>query len=223
MIGPIIRAIATVSVIALATPASAQNWDGNHQVRFGAFIMGAGIDADLNATPAGGPTSSESASVGLYGVGVTAGIEWVRRQWAMGIEFDLAATAGNNTSASAETSIDYLSSLRGRIGVYAQPDLLLYATGGVAFLGAEVKIGSAKQSFTKTGLAVGLGAEWDRGPWLLSAEYLYMGFEAESGTIGTTDYRYDPDAHVFRLALKFKVGLDHYYDDVRARRYDPLK
>lgn len=223
MIGPIIRAVATLSAIALATPASAQNWDGNHQVRFGAFILGAGLDADLRVTPLGGPASSEGASVGLFGAGVTAGVEWVRRQWAWGIEMDLAATEGNSRSASAETSVDYLASIRGRIGTYAQPDLLLYATGGIAFVGAEVKIGATKQAFTKTGLALGLGAEWDRGPWLLSAEYLYMGFEPESGTIGTTDYRYDPDAHVFRLALKFKVGHDHYHDDVRARGYGPLK
>jgi opacity protein-like surface antigen len=208
---------------ALVAPAAAQNWDASHQVRFGAFVMYADTDTALNANT-GTAIIQESRSHGLWGGGVQAGLEWVRRGlWSAGVEMDIAATEGNASFSSTETSVDYLATLRARAGLFLRQDLLVYGTVGVGFIGAEVREVANRAAFTKRGLAAGGGIEYDHGPWILAAEYLNIAFDTWEGTIGTTQYSYDPSMHVFRLGLKFKVGHDHYHDDVRERLGRPMK
>ena len=96
------------------------------------------------------------------------------------------------SATSLSSTLDWVSSLRGRLGFLVTPSLLAYATGG----GAWARIGysaramctavgcagggyfaNAAVSSTETGYTVGGGLEWAMtGNWLVRAEYLYYRF-----------------------------------------------
>lgn len=101
------------------------------------------------------------------------------------------------TISQASRNIDYLATLRGRVGVAIRPEALLYVTGGLAFgrvshtvnqtqyanwagdlefPAATEPFGFASSSFaeTRVGWAAGAGVEWAfRGNWSAKVEYLY--------------------------------------------------
>jgi len=95
-----------------------------------------------------------------------------------------APVAGSFTNMSSK--LDWVSSLRGRFGYLVMPNILAYATGGVAwgkfdyaannFNGAAYAT-SAALSSTQTGFTVGGGLEWAMTKnWFVRAEYLYYRF-----------------------------------------------
>lgn len=100
------------------------------------------------------------------------------------------------SAATFET--DRLVTARARVGYTPRPDLLFYATAGLAVTSVKVTntyrdnapedgIGGSSNSDTRTGLVVGGGAEWALSRnWSLKAEYLYMDFGSVT-TKGTID------------------------------------
>ena len=227
--------------VAGATAALAQNYDGNHQVRFGAYLLGGSANgtAEFNDISTGN-IFNPSYSNGVAGIGVSGGLEWVRRgSWSWGVEIDGAALQGSSvkdytvvrrgidTPAVSKIGFDYLATVRARGGLYLRNDFLWYGTLGVAFLGTEARTtiqGNAlKVQSTQTGLAIGTGLEYDFGAGLLFGEYLYTGFGDTEAAVSGTHYNYDARLHTFRVGVKFKVGHDYYYDDVAARTGRVLK
>ncbi|MGA8169388.1 MAG: outer membrane beta-barrel protein [Methylocystis sp.] len=93
------------------------------------------------------------------------------------------------TATSISKGLDYLGTFRARIGYVAMPTLLVYATGGFAYGGANNTIsvgqvastsifspsfGSFASSNFRGGWTVGGGAEWMFMPnWSAKIEYLY--------------------------------------------------
>jgi outer membrane immunogenic protein len=168
--------------------------------------------------------------------GVQAGYNWQRSRWVFGIEGDVAGTnvdgkltydfdlvnGGVDTFTDHQTSeIQYLATLRGRIGIDVG-SVLLYATGGLAvgrvdttFNVTNVGPGplldgsiSGSDSATHVGYAVGGGVEtWLRPDLSVKAEYLY----ADLG-----DKTYQPVASVpgepFSLDMQLvRVGLNYHF------------
>jgi len=213
-----------------ASGAPAQNYDGNHQVRFGTYLLGGRASGDATITH-GGSTFDAAHSHGIFGLGVSGGLEWIRRgAWSWGVEVDGAALWGNASvphtagpAATTEISYDYLATVRGRAGLYLHRDFLWYGTVGVGFLGTEAKTGANKVSSTQSGLVAGTGFEYDTGGALIFAEYLYAGFGEIDASTATTNYVYDANLHTFRVGVKFKVGHDWYHDDVAERIGRTLK
>jgi outer membrane immunogenic protein len=99
---------------------------------------------------------------------------------------------GDNVFGLISTSrnISYLGTIRGKIGYLVTPNLLVYATGGLAFGGVASNISisgaalpatggspfttSGSYSETRTGWTVGGGAEWMfLKDWSVKTEYLY--------------------------------------------------
>jgi outer membrane immunogenic protein len=85
---------------------------------------------------------------------------------------------------STEKELSWLGTVRGRLGATVTPDLLLYATGGLAyghvdasantFFRSEIQT-PASVSKTKAGWTVGAGAEWMFArSWSAKLEYLYV-------------------------------------------------
>jgi outer membrane immunogenic protein len=141
-------------------------------------------------------------------------------QWVLGIEGDIDASTN---------LIHYLASVRGRAG-YAWADYLIYATGGVGFIGfdhrvtaIETDVGAVRFSNNKneTGFVVGGGIEkkiW--GNWSVGVEGLFYGFDKD---VFFTTIPGEPDEFV-RSTLEPNVWV------VRARlnsylvpAYVPLK
>lgn len=101
---------------------------------------------------------------------------------------------------SIKIGIDYLASLRGRLGVAVSDKALLYLTGGVAWTQIDAEFNkteylaggntyrSESQSETLTGYVVGGGAEYKIGQnTSLRGEALYYGFESDDEYFAETD------------------------------------
>jgi outer membrane immunogenic protein len=132
-----------------------------------------------------------------------------------GVEADIQGIAGNHGSRTVSTvvpggsaysnysdnwfgatsvrgSLDYLGTVRGRLGWLFTPTLLLYGTGGLAYGGVTLNsatqvwntgyfgnyvapaIGGVNYSNTQVGWTAGAGLEWMFWPnWSAKVEYLY--------------------------------------------------
>lgn len=105
------------------------------------------------------------------------------------------------TSINGSSSLDYLGTVRGRLGYLVLPTLLVYGTGGLAYGHASMNysafqtyysavfrnttyttFGNASNSGTQVGYTVGGGLEWMFLPnWSAKAEYLYYDLGSMSG------------------------------------------
>lgn len=89
--------------------------------------------------------------------------------------------------------LDYLATIRGRIGYGAGP-ALIYATGGVAFIGLDDDI----DDIDETGWVLGGGLDYKiRDNWSVGAEGLYYNFDADDG---------DADFWTARARLTYHFG-----------------
>jgi outer membrane immunogenic protein len=128
-------------------------------------------DLDLNDVVFGGHLGYNFQMDSLV-LGVEADFTW--------LGFDDDANEASGLSDSISGDVDYLASIRARAG-YAMDDVLIYATGGVAFTEAEIETvreGDTDQvEFDDIGGVVGAGAEFAVSDMLsLRAEGLYYFF-----------------------------------------------
>ena len=205
-----------------ASPAQAQRYDGGGVLKFGVFGQGTFQNFDVIQPLSGSATAN----------GLTAGLSFgfdvhYPGGWLLGLEVDGSFGDARGSTQGINFGFDYLATLRGRFGVYTRPDLLLYGTAGLAFLGVEVQdVGSTdKAAETLTGLTIGVGAEYDWHHVLLFSEYLYTGYGARSFSINDIRHQIEPDAHLLRFGIKFKTGHDYDHGVPRGHgdRYEPLK
>lgn len=125
-------------------------------------------------------------------------------------DFSATGTAVSNfgpawvTSTTVSNRLDYLGTVRGRVGVTPTPSLLLYSTGGLAYGkvrsstqinfdntgGAIPGFTSGSFSGTRVGWTAGGGAEWMFAPnWTAKLEYLY--YDLGSVSYATGGYAVD--------------------------------
>jgi outer membrane immunogenic protein len=108
------------------------------------------------------------------------------------------------TTTTVSNRLDYLGTMRARLGVIPTPNLLLYSTGGLAYGGVSSSTqinfnntggavpGSSSGSFsgTRVGWTVGGGLEWMFSPnWTTKLEYLY--YDLGSARYATGGYSAD--------------------------------
>jgi outer membrane immunogenic protein len=130
--------------------------------------------------------------------------------WLVGIEADLQGTGARSSASAIRTvpivgippsiaqaqsnisvnnAVDYLGTVRGRLGFLVTPALLIYGDGGFAYGGVHEGVDIASNlppagfgsfpafgsvSNTRTGWTAGGGLEWMFSPnWSVKAEYLY--------------------------------------------------
>ena len=176
----------------------------------GGLICGLGTVAAQAAT--GGFSSRGAGFIG----GGQFGYNWQFNSWVAGFEADFQGTRvkatgesisninlgsiGADPSFSLRTDlsvtkeIDYVGTVRGRLGWLAAPSLLVYGTGGLAYGGVKAStsisqvqlpnsaVGGVPNNFgnnsgisqTRTGWTAGGGFEWMFVPqWSVKVEYLY--------------------------------------------------
>lgn len=165
--------------------------------------------------PCGGPLTNNplrSYSAGQHNVDGTAGGQFGYNYqfsplWVAGFEADINWNGTRQTDVvvqpvaaplvgsflhTVSTSLDWFGTVRGRVGILASPNLLLYGTGGLAY--GQVKSSTAASftttadgyagtaSDTRVGWTAGAGGEWMASSnWSFKAEYLYV-------DLGKTNY-----------------------------------
>lgn len=153
-----------------APVAATYNWTGFYAGVFGGVGTG---DFDYDVGVVGGPSliSGDLSAGGALG-GIQIGYDWQVNSWVFGAVADIAKTnidvggsidIGGDT-LSAESELDYLGTVRGRIG-YAFDRALVYGHGGFAYGKTEqtVSINGAdlvNESQSRTGWTVGAGIEY---------------------------------------------------------------
>lgn len=146
--------------------------------------------------------------------GVHAGYNWQFAQKVFGIEGDVGFSDG----------FDYLASIRGRLG-FAFDSVLVYATGGVAFVGLEE---DAVSDFfdlddTETGFVVGGGIEKKLGNnFSIGVEGLYYQFDDRETDGVITNGRNSVDAE-FSEELEFVVVRGRLTYHMTPGYAEPLK
>jgi len=172
---------------------------------------GVGIGTYIEA---GGFNIASYPSKGVLG-GVQAGYNYQISSWLVGVEADWSATDINgahsgpsgafdsNTFTTTRTSLDWLATLRARVGVTSD-NWLFYGTGGLAlgrvtsgfdtsFASDVAPAGTFNFSFngansaTNVGWTAGAGTEYALGRFSVKIEYLYYDVGANRVTSPTSD------------------------------------
>jgi len=163
------------------------------------------------------------------------GYNWQYGNIVAGIEADIQGIAGSSGSANTvgafgpflfgtqtNRSLDYLGTVRGRIGYAITPTLLLYGTGGLAYGGTNVGFTLAGPapfntastfSDTRVGWTAGGGVEWMFIPnWSAKVEYLYYNlgsvaapaaFVTGGGNFASITPQTKFDGHVVRAGVNY--------------------
>jgi outer membrane immunogenic protein len=185
-----------------------------------------------------GLPDSVSARKSGVNVGPQLGYNWQSGCALFGLETDWSWTSVKNNVFSTDgdgaavdtlrvdSHLRWFGTARARAGVVVD-NLLLYATGGLAFANfdrtftyfqdAPATLGVFSSSDTRFGLVGGVGAEWAlANNWSIKGELLYMRFEDDStsitgdGIIGAAGATYRLDSldsiWVGRIGLNVKLG-----------------
>jgi outer membrane immunogenic protein len=155
-------------------------------------------------------SASGSLSPDAAIAGVQVGANAQKGNWVFGLEADFGAFDLNGSkraanvpypalvsipfkySVRAAMDTDWLATARARVGWTVQPNVLIYATGGLALTNLSVSnsfsddapeqgVGGGRNNELKAGWTLGAGAEWALARnWSLKAEYLYLNFGSAS-------------------------------------------
>lgn len=121
-----------------------------------------------------GNVSNSGAKPSGFVGGVTGGYNWQSGNIVFGIEGDIQGSTADDRFASYKFSNPWFGTVRGRVG-YAMNNVLVYATGGLAFGSLEAELNGLQQSKTSAGYTVGVGAEVGiYQNWTAKIEYLYV-------------------------------------------------
>lgn len=137
----------------------------------------------------------------------------------LGIEADATFPSPVDAPALApapyNTTIDHVSTVRGRVG-YASGRALPYVTGGFAYGHTHIAINDpagnviSTPGHDQTGWTAGLGLELAiSGNWSASADYRYVDLSRRTyrlGSFGLPDVNVEPRLHLFSLGLNYRFG-----------------
>ena len=167
--------------------------------------------------------------------GAQAGYNWQRGRWVLGGEVDFNWLGGNSgarvepfwvnslapNNLVISSRYDWLATARLRAGVLVTPDLLLYATGGLAVTSVNNSATFSFPTFPSTivwserrtlfGAAIGGGLEYAFAPnWAVKAEYLHAAFNnvnpqwTSPGVVAGSYVSFAHNLNLFRLGLNYR-------------------
>ncbi len=212
---------ATAVFVAAVTPAAAQQarWSGPYIGAHAGFGSGDTKFSCIGDTSDCSPTDGKFRIEGAL-IGGQIGYNWTLKNGLVtGIEADLSFTdiegdaffGGKNQASSLNT----MGTVRGRAGTHLTPDMIAFATAGLAFGSfkdrALIAIDTNESTKTSVGWTAGFGFEKAISDRIsLKAEYLYMDFGTASHSFtdsfaGTGTMKFDHDLHTFRIGLNFRL------------------
>jgi outer membrane immunogenic protein len=220
----------------------APTWTGLYLGANGGWGWASNFNASSTFSDPTGATVIAPATSNLNATGAVfggqLGYNWQTSNWVWGVEGDfdgsninkfsnagatvLTAAPPLTVNAPFQTNVNWLASVRGRLGYVWGPGMI-YVTGGGAWASVDFNAGGPANDFvfsstsTKSGWTIGAGYEWLINPnWSVRAEYLYYKFTggtsatvnaggvAPAGTF-TTHSVGNFDVNVVRLGLNYKL------------------
>ena len=203
---------ADLAVKAPRVVAPVWSWNG----WYGGFNVGGSFGKASDSVSFAGVPLATAGSQDLNGVigGGQIGYNWQSGTWLFGLEADIQGSSERNNDPALASllftpailfapvtgtlgvneKLDWFGTVRGRLGVLASPNWLLYATGGLAYGGVQtnetlnftgVVVGTNSNSFntTRAGWTAGGGVETVLGNnWTGKIEYLYIDLGTFSNT-----------------------------------------
>ena len=217
-------------------------WSDNNVVTLPSFDTGPG--GFTSGQIAGSfPTALSLSNDGFIGGGQI-GYNWqFANVFVAGIEADIQGVASGNSTRNillqgiggfqpavtqVSRSLDYLGTVRGRLGWLFTPSLLVYGTGGLAYGGVNLGASffgptfgpplavSTAFSDTRVGWTAGGGVEWMFWPnWSAKVEYLY--YDLGTVTAPTALYAYGANITGITPRTRFngnvvRAGLNYHFN-----------
>jgi outer membrane immunogenic protein len=244
-------------------PAPVYNWTGFYIGGNAGWVGSVNNDVRLTGTDTGtGGFGSELADgttpsvfrerySGFLGGGQI-GYNWQFANWVAGLEADIAGADASASSTqvnlpqppfppratittTVSNKLDYLGTVRGRLGVLVGQPFLLYVTGGLAYGKTEVGVSSVCPTCgparnlatvsgpTNFGWTVGAGAEWMfAANWSAKAEYLY--FDLGRNTTAPLVYVYGGNTSTLTASTRetgqlVRVGVNWHFGAPIVAKY----
>ena len=129
---------------------------------------------------------------------------WQSNQFVFGGETDIQFSGADDTFAPWKFSNPWFGTLRGRAG-FATSNILIYATGGLAYGGVRVKntVTGADESKLHPGWVIGAGMEVALTTnWSARAEYLYVDLSDRSYAL--TGTKNGVESNVVRFGVNYR-------------------
>jgi outer membrane immunogenic protein len=121
-----------------------------------------------------------------------------------GIESDIAISGIDGSSGGSNFGLDYLGTVRGRLGL-ASDRLLVYGAAGLAYGRGDLTTGGLSNEQTHLGWTIGGGVEAMIAPNITARlEYLYVDLGSETYLTPGPSTRVGFDANIVRTALNYK-------------------
>jgi outer membrane immunogenic protein len=215
------------------------HWGGSATQFTGTDTDGAGLGSALSAGAI--PGTGSTGATGVIGGG-TIGYNYQWNSFVLGLEVDVDGASGRKTlqtirgpevgfvpvAFNSSQTLDWLGTLRGRVGLALMDRLLIYSTGGFAFgqsvasfsavaPTADPPLAAFATNRASTGWTAGGGIEYGfPNNWSVKAEYLYYNLGRTTGTIV---YLYSPDfstltgvtrhsGNIVRAGLNYKFSWE---------------
>jgi len=226
----------TPSMFRKAPASAAWDWSGfyaggNAGHAWGAANTYAGFIDTARQAPLYG--NRPSAGLDHVGLGVQAGYNWTMGRMVAGIEGDFvyanqrghssstcpAAACNAALSADLNYRLDWMASLRGRVGVAVTPETLAYVTAGVPF-GTVTSSGTVSgATATGTATATPFNVETFRFGWAVGA-----GLESRlfANWTGRIEYLHS-DLGSFRAMPNMAAGMTAAFDSDAQVRIDAIR
>ncbi|TAJ86298.1 MAG: hypothetical protein EPO50_15725 [Reyranella sp.] len=237
VLGRLAAAATALAAPSIASPA----WAADPELPRSGFYVGGHVGylfGNATATfadPIGVATAGGTSPYGTFFGGVQAGYEHYYSRLMLGLEVDMSFPGAEDlaqvlsyratAAGTANQQLEYLASLRGRIG-YGIGPWTPFVTGGIAWASTrssrtDLTTGNedASPSNIRAGYVLGAGIDYKLDSnWSARAEYLYTSLPL-NGFVFATPARYDSlyDLHRIRLGLNYKFGAK---EDSKSERPD---
>lgn len=220
--------------------------------------------SELNNATAGGTGVLSSGSRAAFIGGGQIGYNYQVRNYVVGIEADIQGLDRNSSTVStvtslpttfpgvnsvstltAQKSVDYLGTVRGRFGALVAPAFLVYGTGGLAYGRVNSAVAIAQQaavpfqdigptasggnlSQTRAGWTAGVGGEWMfASTWSAKVEYLHYDLGTVNYGAGTrtgSSFGTPLFTHVSTASTRFsgdivRVGINYHFSGPVVAKY----